>query len=892
MTAKSVIVGMLLVGLALTAGMPVSLMMDAGKGPVSETNESATPASGALEGVLELAANEDTAIRQDPLTIFEDGYLSIGCSGNVNITFSMEDGIMTFVPVPDWNGFESVTLSAAYPFDPQLVPPGYIPNPPEDYTPFSSGPGEHVVDGVRYDFMPVNITIFPVNDPPRLNYCLAPLAVQGGAAIPSAIDLAPMFTEVDGDQLVYTVASLGRYVVPYISGKSVGLAASDGFKGYETIIITASDEQFTVSTYIMVNVGEPYALPMSEDVPYELDPADYFTFGNVAQVSVLSPGDLGAAYASEDNGTWTLGLQGKQDWSGATYMTALVDLTWWMPWFPTPAGAQGDDAISSVAGYWHHENVFMTFKADVSAVNDPPKALAQQPLVLTTKENTPFYIALNVNDLFSDVDSPLTFGYTTSGAYASLQITDTGIVSVIPNKDSYGTQTFDLTASDGEYTANCTLIAHVTKVDDSIMALSGNGTLVIDEDAFASVNLSYMFFDEDGVTGYSCVASGNFTVAIDAANQTALVTPAVDWNGIENMAFNGTDGLTWAGKEITVVVNPVNDPPTIASDIQPVTMDEETTAAIPLTGNFQDVDSALAYSVASTSANISVGVADGTLSIVPAENWNGEASVTVTASDGEYSASTAFTVAVAPVNDPPTLVSPIAQVTIQEDGSAAVNMASHFSDVDDALEYTAAGTLDYTITISGDDIATVTPRPGWHGSGIVSLGATDGESWLNESVEVAVLAVNHAPVVLRSIHAASVTAGNATLVDVSGLFSDPDGDALAVSVGGSGNLEYGMLANGMIEIKTRDAGPGTYAMKVTASDGQSVAEAGFDVVVMEKQQAAAQAGLPIGLGYGLSGGLMIASALAVAGFALFAKSEARNRGAVARLRRHAAANMV
>ena len=152
----------------------------------------------------------------------------------------------------------------------------------------------------------------------------------------------------------------------------------------------------------------------------------------------------------------------------------------------------------------------------------------------------------------------------------------------------------------------------------------------------------------------------------------------------------------------------------------------------------------------------------GRLIFTPADNANGVATVTVklhddggTASGGvDTSAEQTFTITVIPVNDVPTVVSPIAQVTVDEDAPpVTVDMANVFGDVDiganaDALTLSVSGNTNrglVTPMLSGSSL-TLAFAANQNGSATITVRATDkAGAFVEDSFVVTVNAVNDSP---------------------------------------------------------------------------------------------------------------------------------------------------
>ena len=83
-----------------------------------------------------------------------------------------------------------------------------------------------------------------------------------------------------------------------------------------------------------------------------------------------------------------------------------------------------------------------------------------------------------------------------------------------------------------------------------------------------------------------------------------------------------------------------------------------------------------------SASNGSATVDGGVLTVLPATDFSGSMTVTVTVSDGSLTDSASFTLTVNPVNDAP-VVSAIANQTVAEDASLTLTLSATDADGDD-----------------------------------------------------------------------------------------------------------------------------------------------------------------------------------------------------------------
>ncbi|WP_330126895.1 tandem-95 repeat protein [Vibrio campbellii] len=171
---------------------------------------------------------------------------------------------------------------------------------------------------------------------------------------------------------------------------------------------------------------------------------------------------------------------------------------------------------------------------------------------------------------------------------------------------------------------------------------------------------------------------------------------------------------------------------------------------------------------------------DGKLVFTPANNFNGEASISYTVSDGALEDSAEVSITVNPINDVPTVENTIADQSLEEDFTPyTIDLNDAFSDVDNAdgeLTFSVSGNSNIQVSIV-DGIATITPTADWNGSEELTFTAEDpsGET-VSQVVDFTVAAV--ADIVSDS---ADIVEDTPTKLDVLGN-DNFEGDAPVVSV--------------------------------------------------------------------------------------------------------------
>ena len=163
-----------------------------------------------------------------------------------------------------------------------------------------------------------------------------------------------------------------------------------------------------------------------------------------------------------------------------------------------------------------------------------------------------------------------------------------------------------------------------------------------------------------------------------------------------------------------VIVTPVNDAP-VLEEIGYQEMLEDTELTLSIIAEDVDGDSLIFDATSGSPLNLSVSVTGNELIMIPADDFNGEVTISVSVTDGEYYDNTSFILNVLPVNDAPTIELP-ESFTFDEDGSLAEDFSDYLNDIDeDALTLTVSGNDSITVDIN-DFVVTFASAQDWNGT--------------------------------------------------------------------------------------------------------------------------------------------------------------------------------
>lgn len=698
------------------------------------------------------------------------------------------------------------------------------------------------------------------NTPPTVANPIADVTVVENDP-PSNIDLATVFTDVEHpNNLTLTIQdnTNSALVDALLSTNQLILTYTADTTGTADITIRATDPGglFIEDTFTVIveppNTPPTVANPIGDvtviqdSAPTDIDLASVFTDLEDATLTLMvqtntNPGLVDAAL----NGT-----QLTLTYTVATTGTADITIR-----ATDSKGLFVEDTFTLTVNPANTPPTVANPIADVNVIeNDPPTVIdltavftdLQDPvsdLTITLLDNTNPAL---VTEAFSSVPSPysisieLTYAADTSGtATITLRATDTDGLSV--------DETFVVTVADSNTPPT---------VVNPIADMS-----VLPNSAPTDIDLATVFDDvQDGTAGLvlSVQNNDNPTLVTPTLIGTQLtLTYGVNETGLATITIRATDseGL-FVEDTFTVNVGIPNSPPTVANPIADVSDPENSAPRIlDLTGTFTDVEDAtltLSVPLNDNPALVTPSFNGEQLTLTYTPNGFGTATITVRATDsGGLSVDDIFIVTITPVNTPPVVVNPIADVTVDENSApTAIDLTNIFSDVEDAtlilsVENNTNGGL-VTPSLNGNQL-TLTYAAQTFGIADMTLRATDSEGLFVEDVFVVTVndVPNTPPVVSNPIADVTVNENSApTIIDLTVLsvFTDAEDATLSMSI--QGNSDPGLVTPAfltglppagtqLILSYTPDTfGTSTITIRATDSEGL-FAEDTFVVTVLE-----------------------------------------------------------
>jgi RTX calcium-binding nonapeptide repeat (4 copies) len=772
------------------------------------------------------------------------------------------------------------------------------------------------------------VTVAPVNDAPTLDAIANPAAISEDAGL-QTINLPGISTGAgEAQSLTLSAVSSNPGLIPNPIGVNYTSPGATGSLSYAPvanrsgaaiITVTVTDDggttdggvnavtqAFTV-TVTAVNdaptlnpIGNPASI--LEDAGLQTisfsgisagpDESQILSVTATSNNAGLIPNPVAVSYTSlSAGGSLSYTPVGNQ--SGTAVITVTV----------TDDGATDNSGVNSVS---------RTFTVTVTPVNDAPafdaipnpaailEDASQQTINLSGisagPNETQFLTVTATSSNPGLIPNPIGVNYTSPGA--------TGSLSYAPVANQSGAAIITVTVTDdggttdgGVNAVTQAFTVTVTAVNDApTLSAISNPAAILEDAGLQTINLG-------GITAGG-VESQALTVTATSSNPGLIPNPvAVTYtspNPTSSLSYSpvanqfGTavitvtvhdDGGTANGgvdtfsRTFTVMVTPVNDPPTLDTISNPAAILEDAgLQTINLSGIAAGPNETQVLTVTATSSNAALipnpiavnytsAIPTGSLSYTPVANQSGTAVITVTVTDdggttsgGVNSVARNFTVSVTPVNDTPTLNAiPDPAAILEDAGLQTINLAGITAGTAETQTLTVTATssnpalipnpipVSYTSPNSTGSLS-YAPLANQSGTALITVTVTDnggtnngGVSSISRTFTVNVTPVNDAPTLdsipdppglstnagVQTINFAGISSGGGesqTLV-VTATSSNPALIPNPITVtyaspDATGSLSFTPAANQS----------GTALISVTVSDGGGTTSGGIDSI--------------------------------------------------------------
>ncbi|MFH4457006.1 tandem-95 repeat protein [Vibrio alginolyticus] len=687
-------------------------------------------------------------------------------------------------------------------------------------------------DGAEVDTV-INVNVLPINDAP-VSGDLAYSVDEDGAITLSQEQLLSQASDIEGDDLTASDLTVdGNATVTANDDGSFTITPDADFNGDIDIQFNITDGTDTIQATADLTVNPVNDLPVPQDQQFsvEEDGTLQFTDADLLAGATDIDGDNltvdGISYTGSD-GVLT-------DHGDGTYTFA-------------PNENFNGDVSFSFGVSDGTETVPANVDVSVTPVNDPPVAGSTS---YTVDEDNAITISdeqLLANS--SDVEGAVSIDSVTySGTDGVFQDNGDGTYTFMPNENFSGDISLDVIVADEQGAIDETT-AGITVIEVNDPPVAGPTSYTIDEDSVLTFSESQILANASDIegdvelVGISYEGSdGIFTVNGDG---TCSFAPNENFNGQVQLdvTIQDENGAT-VDTHINVDVLPINDPP-VSGDLA-YTINEDSSITLSqeqLLTKAGDIDSENLEAInLSTDDNATIQYNDdGSYTITPDENYNGDLDLTFDIIDNDGgSVQVGLDITVNPVNDLPQAQDQ--QFTVEEDGTLLftdADLLEGASDIDgddlsiENVLYTGA---DGVLTDNGDGTYSFAPNENFNGDVQFTFDVSDGTGSTPAFIDVSVTPVNDPPVAGSTSYTVQED-GQITISDEQLLAnsSDVEGDVALANVSYSGNDgSFVDNGDGTYTFTPNENFDGNISLDVTVIDQDGATDtttAGIDVIAV------------------------------------------------------------
>jgi len=441
-----------------------------------------------------------------------------------------------------------------------------------------------------------------------------------------------------------------------------------------------------------------------------------------------------------------------------------------------------------------------------------PPSLEAIPDLMATEDLS---LKVDLSGYLSDLDTGVSDLVLKEGSkYATVS----GHELVLRYPDGILSDVFEVSVSDGMFEAGVDVRVNITPVNDPPQIKPIPAVRAMEE-VPSSLDLRDFVTDPDTVFGMMTIEEDSPYVTVDECKLTFLYPEGVLTDRVH---LTVSDGEYEVEAEITVLVTPVNDPPSVdrIPDQRGV---EDVPWILDLREYVHDVDSPLEAITVTTSSSYIIITGLEVRMLYP--DGVTEDMVYLTVTDGEGGTVTELHVTIEPVNDPP-VIEELPRVTVKEDESFSLDIGESISDVDTPVEELHLAVVSAYVQVAGDHLVLRYPEGILQDEVIVEV--WDGDLHASTTLHVTIEPVNDPPwwSALPDLVAVEDVEGE---MDLGPFMNDTDTPVKELKVRSSS--AYGTV-EGHVFRYTYPDGVLQESVAFTLSDGEFSATATMDITVM------------------------------------------------------------
>ena len=596
----------------------------------------------------------------------------------------------------------------------------------------------------------VAVTVERANRAPEVVNSIPPVGLAAGEDV--TFEVPSYFSDPDGDALSYAAASSDVSVATAsVSGSTVTIAAVAA--GSATVTVTVRDPAgLSASQAVDVTVSDGSNRAPEGTLPFAdvTLPAGVTITFNVFSYFFDPDGD-GLTYSGQTS---------NPDVTAVAVSGSALSLT---------GVAEGQATVAVTAR--DPGNLPATLSFGVNVAKGPPTAVGEIPEDTFEVGET---ATVDLSGYFTDPDGDALAYAATARFERIARVSVTGSTMTVEGV-AEGSTSITAIASDpdgNEATQRTRVTVHLPNQPPEPQGSIPDLTLTADRTR--SVYLGFYFDDREPLT-YTAETSDAGVATVTVADSRATVAGVARGTAEITVMARDPGGLE-ASQRFTVTVP--NSAPRETATVPGDTLDVGTTATVELSQYFADPDGdALVYTAEPFFEHVATATVSGSVLTVAGVS-EGSTSVTITARDpGGLEASQRPRIRVRQPSRPPEASDAIPDVTVNAGRTSRVSMFFHFDDPDrDRLTYTAVSSDEAVATVTTSS-SSVTVEGVARGTAEITVTARD-PGGLEAQQSFTVTVPNSAPRAVGDIPHDTVDVGETTTVELSGYFTDPDGDPL------------------------------------------------------------------------------------------------------------------
>ncbi len=670
-----------------------------------------------------------------------------------------------------------------------------------------------VSDGRLIASTHVAVTVNAVIDPPTLTVSTNRIVTAGGF---SPITIRTTANDADEGVLSFAVQVSTTGVVNITTSTyAIVLNAIPNRNGRTTLTVTTIDNSGitltqTISINVTISTSAQPVLMVSTDriiVTEDFNTALFFR----TTITDADSSDTLMLSVSLSNRLISANISAPS--SGVGPLTNRITLS-------AIANANGTATLTVLASDNGGQTATTEVLVTVVAVNDPPTLNIPTATFITDEDFTGFITIATATNVDGDA---LTFSVVQSPLGVVAVSTSAAGVRVASALNANGQTTLTIQVSDGIFSDSTQVVVTINQINDPPTFSVIANPVILDEDFASAISIATAS-DIDGDTLSLIVANLNTRiVTFTFSTSDVSVSSIAEAYGQTTLSIFVSDGELNMTTQVAVIVNAINDTPTISLSTDALTLNEDFESFIQIPAILDDVDGdTLTLSVTeSTSGLITITTSTSGVRLSSLLDAVGQTTLTITVFDGRLRASTQVAITVTPVNDTPTLSVSTTHLTLDEDFISGDLILVTQSDIDgDTL--TLSVTEDSTgVVMATTSVSAIRLSSKAHISGQTTLTINLFDGTINVSTQVVVIvkAVNDpASITIPSttLYVIEDFMGHSTIATAIDIEGDPLTFSVTESTTGVVTVTTSVLG---VRIISRPNGFGQTTLTITVNDG-------------------------------------------------------------------------